>query len=180
MPGPLFLEGERVALHVPGESDLPFVTKWRNHPDVRRWMPRSRPETPDDTEAFYEEFVKGENDSGVPLLVCVDGDPVGMVTLFLVEADSRRARMGAWLTPEAQGQGYGTEAASLLVEYAFEERGLRKLVANARADNDPSRAVIERLGFREEGRQREHYLIEGEYVDRVLYGLLRSEWDGAD
>jgi RimJ/RimL family protein N-acetyltransferase len=176
MPGPVFLRGDRVSLHVADESDLEFVTRWRNHPDVRRWMPRSRPETPDDTEEFYDGFVKGDDDSGVCLLACEDAEPLGLVSLFLVDADSRRGRMGAWLRPDAQGEGYGTEAASLLVEYAFAERNLRKLVANARADNEPSRGTLEKLGFTEEGRQREHYFLDGEYVDRVIYGLFAHEW----
>lgn len=176
MPGPVFLRGDDVDLHVVDEADLPFVSKWRNDPEVRRWLPRSRPETRADTREHYDEFVKGADDSGVNLLACVDEAPVGQVSLFLVDPDSRRARMGAWLKPDAQGQGYGREAASLLVTYAFAERGLRKLVANARADNDPSRSVLEGLGFVEEGRQREHYFVEGEYVDRVMYGLFAEEW----
>jgi RimJ/RimL family protein N-acetyltransferase len=176
MPGPVFLRGDRLDLRVATEDDLSFVTKWRNHPDVRRWMPRSRPETPEDTEEFYDDFVKGEDDSGVSLLVCEGDEPLGLVSVFLVDTDSRRARLGAWLKPDAQSEGYGTEAASLLVEYAFEERALRKLVANARADNEPSRGTLEKLGFTQEGRQRDHYYIDGEYVDRVIYGLFADEW----
>jgi RimJ/RimL family protein N-acetyltransferase len=176
MPGPVFIHGDRLDLRVATEDDLSFVTKWRNHPDIRRWMPRSRPETPDDTDAFYDEFVKGGDDSGVSLLVCDGDEPLGLASMFLVDADSRRARLGAWLKPDAQSEGNGTEAASLLVEYAFEERALRKLVANARADNAPSRGTLEKLGFTQEGRQRDHYYIDGEYVDRVIYGLFADEW----
>lgn len=173
MPGPVFLQGDRLDLRVATEDDLPFVTKWRNHPDVRRWMPQSRPDTTDDIEAFREGF---GNDDGVRLLVCDGDDPLGLASMFLVDSDSRRARLGAWLKPDAQSDGYGTEAASLLVEYGFEERALRKLVANARADNAPSRGTLEKLGFTQEGRQREHYYIDGEYVDRVIYGLFADEW----
>ena len=176
MPGPLFLRGDPVDLHVVEESDLPFVNRWRNDPDVRRWLPRSRPETPADVESFYEADDGGMPGDGTRLLVCVDGERVGLVSLFLVEPDSSRARMGAWIEPESQGRGYGRAAASLLVTYVFEERGLRKLVANARADNDASRSVLEGLGFTEEGRQREHYFVAGEYVDRVVYGLFADEW----
>lgn len=176
MPGPCFLRGDTVDLHVVVEEDLPFVSRWRNAPEVRRWLPRSRPETGLDIESFHDEVDGGMPGDGTRLLACVDGERVGLVSLFLVEPDSSRARIGAWLKPEAQGQGYGKAAASLLVTYAFEERGLRKLVANARADNDASRAVLEGLGFTEEGRQREHYFVEGEYVDRVLYGLFAEEW----
>jgi RimJ/RimL family protein N-acetyltransferase len=175
MPGPVFIRGDRLDLRTVTDEDLSFVTKWRNHPDVRRWMPRSRPDLTDDIEAFREGFV---DDEGVDFLVCDGDERLGLVSMFLVDADSRRARLGAWLKPDVHGEGYGTEAASLLVEYGFEERALRKLVANARADNDPSRGTLEKLGFTEEGRQRDHYYIGGEYVDRVIYGLFADEWRG--
>ena len=117
-----------------------------------------------------------DDSEGLGLLACVDGDPVGLLSMFTFEADSGRAFIGARFVPEAQGKGYGTDAVGRLVEYGFDERRLHRVGAGARADNDASRAMLETLGFVEEGRHREHYYVEGEYVDRITYGLLESEW----
>ncbi len=114
--------------------------------------------------------------NAVNLLACVDGDPVGFVALFDWDESSGRAELAYWVAPDHQGNGYGTEATELAVEYAFDERRCHRLVAGAHETNDASRALLETLGFREEGRQRQHVFVDGEYVDTVLYGLLANEW----
>ncbi|MFB6176302.1 MAG: GNAT family N-acetyltransferase [Halobaculum sp.] len=176
MPGAIFLRGDELTLRPVEPGDSEFLNRNRNDPRVREWLPRARPQQRVETESRIE----GDEDEkgGVTLLACRDGDPVGVVSLFAVSNDSGRATVSAWIDPEYHGDGYGTEATELLVEYAFTERRLHKLVAGALADNDPSRAVLESVGFREEGRQRDHYFVDGEYRDRVVYGLLKGEWQG--
>ncbi|WP_459193481.1 GNAT family N-acetyltransferase [Halosimplex sp. J119] len=177
MPGPVFLRGERVTLRPPEEEDLNFLQRTHNDPAVRQSMPRVHPQNRDATR---EEYVEG-SEGTVGLLICDGDDPdaerLGFCALFDVSTDSGRAEVGVWLDPAAEGQGYATEALSLLVDYAFNERRLHRLNAGRLATNDRSTALLERLGFTEEGRRREYYFVGGEFVDRVEYGLLTSEWD---
>ena len=175
MPGPPFLCGETVDLHTVVEADAEFIARGRNDPEVRPLLPRSRPHTVSEAREDVEGYMSDDSD-GLGLLACVDGDPVGLVSMFMVEADSGRAFIGAWFVPEAQGKGYGTDAVGRLVGYGFDERRLNRIGAAARADNDASRATLEKLGFVQEGRHREHYYVEGKYVDQITYGLLESEW----
>ena len=175
MPGPPFLHGERVDLRTVVEADAKFIARGRNDPAVRPWLPRSRPHA----VAEVREYVEGcmsDDSEGLGLLARVDGDPVGPVSIFAVEADSGCAFVGAWFVSEAQGKRHGTDAVGRLVEYGFDERRLHRIGASARADNDASRATLEKLGFVREGCRREHYYVDGEYVDRITYGLLESEW----
>ncbi|WP_135364802.1 GNAT family N-acetyltransferase [Halosimplex halophilum] len=191
MPGPVFLRGERVTLRPPEDEDVEFLQRTHNDPAVRRSMPRVHPQN---RAAIREEYV--ESDGTVGLLICEsdgrgegerggdgasdenDPDRLGFCALFDIDADSGRAEVGAWLAPDAEGQGYATEALSLLVEYAFAERRLDRLNAGRLATNDRSAALLDRLGFVEEGRRRGYYFVGGERVDRVEYGLLAEEWDG--
>ncbi|WP_415379544.1 GNAT family N-acetyltransferase [Halosimplex sp. TS25] len=190
MPGPAFLRGERVTLRPPEDEDLDFLQRTHNDPDVRRSMPRVHPQN---REATREEYVEGFDES-VGLLICdgadddgergegeaaADPERLGFCALFRMDADSGRAEVGAWLAPDAEGQGYATEALSLLIDYAFAERRLHRLNAGRLATNDRSAALLERLRFVEEGRREDFYFVGGEYVDRVEYGLLASDWDGA-
>jgi RimJ/RimL family protein N-acetyltransferase len=175
MPGPPFLHGERVDLHTVVEADAEFIARGRNDPAVRPWLPRSRPHAVTEAREDVEGYVSDDSE-GLGLLACVDGDPIGLVSMFMIEADSGRAFIGAWFVPEAQGKGYGTDAVGRLVEYGFDERRFHRIGATARADNDASRATLEKLGFVQEGRHREHYYVEGTYVDQITYGLLESEW----
>jgi RimJ/RimL family protein N-acetyltransferase len=81
-----------------------------------------------------------------------------------------------WLDPDHHGQGYGSEAAELLVRYAFEDRNVRRIGARAGSFNEASIGLLESLGFQQEGRRREAAWYRGEYHDMLLYGLLRSAW----
>ncbi|QPV64904.1 GNAT family N-acetyltransferase [Halosimplex litoreum] len=179
MPGPVFLRGDRVTLRPPEDEDLDFLQRNHNDPAVRRSMPRVHPQN---REATREEYVEG-GDGTVGLLVC-DGDGanpdrLGFCALFDIERTSGRGEVGAWLAPEARGEGHATEALSLLVDYAFAERRLERLNAGRLATNGRSAALLDRLGFVAEGRRRGYYFVGGERVDRVEYGLLGDEWDGA-
>jgi RimJ/RimL family protein N-acetyltransferase len=123
-----------------------------------------------------------EDENTVSLLACRGEGPdlerLGFCALFRLNEDAGRAEAGVWFDPGTQGQGFATEAMELLVTHVFTERRLHRLDAGAIATDDRSRALLERLGFTEEGRRRDCYFVDGEYVDRVEYGLLATEGNG--
>lgn len=175
MPGPVFKSGERVDLCPPEMEDVDFLLGNRNDPAVRQWFPAAHPDSRSDVEEFIED--PDEDDDGTRLLAVVDGVPVGSIGLFRVSNESGRGYLGAWIDPEYHGQGYGTEMTELMIEYAFDERRLHTLAAGALATNDRSRGLLEKVGFEQEGQMREAYYVDGEYVDRVLYGLHEDDWE---
>ena len=177
MPGPVYLSGERVELRVTEREDVEFLQRARSDPDLRTPLTFVEPQTREQVEEFYESTISADN-GDANFLVCRSGenDPIGEANLFRTEHD--HAEIAYWLVPEARGEGYATEAVSLLLDYGFETRGLHRAYARAVDFNDGSRALLERLGFAEEGRLREHEFLDGEYRDVVFYGLLRGEWDG--
>ncbi len=69
-----------------------------------------------------------------------------------------------------------TAALPAVINFAFGELKLHRLCADVDPRNGPSIRVLERFGFCSEGLLREHYLVQGEAQDAVVYGLLRSEW----
>ena len=73
------------------------------------------------------------------------------------------------------GQGYAFEAWDLLVDYAFERLGLRKISSGAAIANGASVGTLKKLGFKEEGTLREQYYMDGTYCDVVIMGLFRHE-----
>lgn len=177
MPGPVFLTGDAVDFHAVSAGDEAFIARGLNHPEVRRWMRRRRPQGDLAVAETYETYAEGGTEAD--FVVCTDGVPVGFASLFDVHPDAGRAEIGAWFLPEEQGQGYGTETVELLVAYAFEERRLHRIDAGTMADNEASKRIVEKCGFEREGRRRDHYYRDGEHVDRVVYGLLREEWGEA-
>ena len=177
MPGPVFESGERVSLHTIEEDDLEVFARARNDPDVRRPLTLDSPENMESLEEFYEETISGRD--GTHLLACLDDDPIGAVMLIGVDQTSGTGDLAYWLLPEFQGEGYASEALSLLLRTAFRDQRLHRVQADVLATNESSRGLLESLGFREEGRFRENQFQDGAYIDVLRYGLLASEWGDA-
>lgn len=194
MPGHVFLEGERIELRVVENADpdrrvLGYV---RNEPDFRRSLGFDTPWPTDRTETFLESVTSDE--SSCNLLVCLrdgggsngapewseaDRGPIaGAVSLF--DIDRVSGTLSYWLLPDYRGEGYATEAVSLLCDYALRELGLHRIRADVFAENDASKRLLERLGFVHEGTERECRVSEGEYRGVDRYAVLEEEWDRED
>lgn len=177
MPGHAFLRGDRVTLRPPTDDDRETILRAHNEPELREGLLHDRPRTAADLERFYEEVA---DDEDVTLLVCDDAEVLGQVSLFGFEDD--HASVAYWTLPEHQGEGYATEAMTLLLEYAFDTLGLHHVCAQVIDYNEASRSFLEELGFEREGRLREHRFRRGRYCDVLQYGLLADEWraDGGE
>jgi RimJ/RimL family protein N-acetyltransferase len=182
MPGPIFLEGEDVTLRPVEREDVPFVPRAMNDPAVWRPALDGNPMNGELAEEFFETVLTTEGD--VHCLVCADEQPVGHVSLAASQygpdetSRARSAELAYWIAADHQGQGYGSDAAERLVQYAFEDRNLRRIDARVGSFNEASAALLESLGFTHEGTRREAAWYRGEYHDMLTYGLLREEWDG--
>lgn len=190
MPGAAFLRGERVTLRTVEEDDLEFIQNNISDPLVRRPLTMARPTNLETTREYFEERISSEE--GIELAICIDdgarrfedarsdgprdGDVLGTVSLFDVDGSAGHAEIAYWLTPEVHGQGIMTEAARLLVSYAFEELRLHRVRGRALATNEGSKGVLRNCGMRREAVAREAENVDGEYVDMVHFGVLREEW----
>ena len=105
-----------------------------------------------------------------------EGTLIGSAGLH-VDPPHRHAEIGYVLGIDRWGKGYATEAARAIVEFGFGTLRLHRLHAGYYTRNPASRRVLEKLGFREEGRRPQMYMRFGEWVDLVLVGMLRQEWE---
>lgn len=176
MPGPPFCRGDVVSLHPIEEDDLAFIQRNRNDPAIRAEMATSDPQNAYEAQQAHEQY--SGDDSGVGLLVVPSDcdDPVGQIVLFGVDETHGNGELACWITPNAQGNGYAKAATELMLDHAFGERRLHKVVARPLVHDEPSRATLESVSFLEEGIQRHEKYVDGEYHDVVRYSVLRSEW----
>lgn len=100
---------------------------------------------------------------------------IGTCTLAEVDRTHRRAELGVAVAAGYEGEGIAFEAARAVIRYAFDELDLHRITADADPRNSAGLALLARLGFRREGRLRQHYFQAGEWQDGVLFGLLRGE-----
>jgi ribosomal-protein-alanine N-acetyltransferase len=101
---------------------------------------------------------------------------VGSVSLKNISHSMGYAEIGYGISQTYHRRGIGTAAVAQLVEKVFSETSLRKLLAYVHDANLASCKLLEKLGFVQEGFLREHYVINGQAENEVLYALLKKDW----
>jgi ribosomal-protein-alanine N-acetyltransferase len=99
----------------------------------------------------------------------------GSISLAITE-HHLHAELGYWLGQPYWNRGYTTEAAAAVQAYGFTMLGLHRIHARHFTRNPASGRVMQKLGMRREGIQREHVRKGDRFEDLVTYGILRQEW----
>jgi RimJ/RimL family protein N-acetyltransferase len=108
------------------------------------------------------------------------GELLGETGLYSIDWIARTAESGSWLYRAAdRGQGYGTEAKLLLLEYAFERLGLNMIWAWVKERNPRSQAALRKQGYRDAGRFTWSGFGPDGFEHARMFDLLATEWRAA-
>ena len=152
-----------------------------NRAHLEHWMPWVEHEQePADVLPFIRSTRRqiGDNDGLQTAILAPDGRIVGMVGSHSIDWANRKSSIGYWLARDEQGRGTMTEAVRAHIDHAFATWGLNRILIQAAVENARSRAIPERLGFREEGTLREVERVGGRMLDGVVYAMLATDWPG--
>ena len=134
-------------------------------------------------EEFYARWRKVMNDDHRPyrILVC-GGVPMGRISLFDYNPRNHSAEFGYYLPEQSRAKGMGTVMVQKFLEEVFRDEtlALHKIIATTSSENEPSNRVLQKFGFHLDGRLREHYWIDSEKYDQMIYSLLKSEWESIE
>jgi ribosomal-protein-serine acetyltransferase len=148
-----------------------------NREHLARWLPWAPTQTLDGTRAFIAHTRKQlSGNDGFQCAILDAGRIIGCVGFHRVDWANRGTSIGYWLAEREQGRGTMTLSVRALIDWAFEGWALNRVEIRAAVDNAASRAVLRRLGMREEGVLRGVERVGGRYLDHVVYGVLASEW----
>ena len=175
---------ERLTLRRATVHDAATTWTYRSLPEVGAWITSA----PDDFATYLEQFTD-EKSLALTLVIEREGIVIGDLMVHVRDAWSQRevreqavgaeAELGWSLAPGHQGQGYATEAVRATISLCFAQLGVRRVVAECFADNEPSWRLMERLGMRREGHAvRDSLHRSGEWLDGLTYAVLREEWTG--
>ncbi len=178
MERPVIRGGKRVLLVPLVEEDAEWLWKEVNRRDTFPVIGRYGVVSLENEKEFIKRAFE-DKDKPRLLIMTKEGKRIGVIGVNEYSRYHGRAEVGAWLVHDERGKGYGREALSLFVDFLFTELNYRKLYAYTDAINVPAQRVLEGVGFKKEGRLRKHSYNGsiGGYVDTLVYGLLRREWE---
>jgi diamine N-acetyltransferase len=172
--------GKRVALG-PLRRDLASeYARWTNELDVRRGLDFLGIATPESQEKWVADNIERgakREPEGVEFTVYdrSDSAPVGTAGLFEISHGHRRATF-AIAIGERRGQGLGTEATRLVLDFGFHVLHLRNVMLETTAWNVAGLAAYERAGFRRIGVRRDGAMSHGGRTDVVLMDAVREDF----
>lgn len=175
------LVGENIVLRPPRRADIQNFLKWFNDQEVTQYLSLYLPMTEMAEEKYVEELgTKPDKVNLVIEAVEKEGNrPIGSTGLSFISPKNHSATFGIAIgEKEYWSRGYGTEASRLIIRYGFEQLNLHRIFSMVIAFNERSLRMHRKLGFTEEGREREAQFKNGRYHDHVIFGLLRQEWQG--
>lgn len=103
--------------------------------------------------------------------------PLGRIMLFDYNPRNHSKEVGYYIPADLRGKGLGSEMLSLLLNAVLTKKdGLNKIYATTSSNNTQSIKLLEKMGFKLDGRLREHYWIKDKKFDQLHFSILQREW----
>ena len=171
------LKGENIYFKALSTHDAQAIHNYASDKDVSRFIGWDLMKSLDETSEFVESMIERES-AGTHLYASValksTQEVIGTVMIFNFDKQANQAEVGYVFHKDHWGKGYGTESLALVSDFAFESLGLHKLHASVTAANIGSAHILEKNGYKLEGRLEDHYFIEDEYYDSLLFGKINT------
>lgn len=182
-PSVLQLQGERVDLREFTEEhlQLPNYSAWLRDLEVVQGIYRLeylKPLNVSEIEKYARSMIASKDDCYFGIHLKQDGQFVGTAKLGHIDWRTGTGDVGVLIGEKGMwGKGLATDAVQTLCSYAFKTLSLRKLTGGTAANNLGMISCFQKLGFIEEGRLRQKLLMNGNYIDQLLFGLFPSEFN---
>ena len=180
------IESERLYLRLPLRKDFEnwVLLRKKNEKFLNIWEPKK-------TDYFYSlrnfksrvNWCKRnfKNKKSVSLLIFLKKDDtlIGGITIDNIrQGSSQSASLGYWLAEEFVRNGYMTESMNKIIDYGFKDLNLSRFEAATLPENEPSRKLLEKLGFKYEGVAQSYLKIYGKWRNHIIYSKLREDRKG--
>jgi RimJ/RimL family protein N-acetyltransferase len=168
--------GQKNRLRAIEREDIPTFVRWLNDGEVRRYLEMYLPISKAQEEEWFEAQLRDES-SRIFAIETEEAVHIGNIGLHDLDWKNRSASMGIVIGErEYWGRGYGSDAITTLLGFAFSEMNLHRIHLSVFDFNERAIRCYEKCGFRHEGRAREALFQDGKYHDSLLMGIVRREF----
>jgi ribosomal-protein-alanine N-acetyltransferase len=174
------LQTSRLTLREIVESDAENILQIHGNAEYMRWFGSDPIRDLDGAAKLVATFASWRKEpvSGARWALELKDQPglIGTCGLFRWNRSWKSCIVGYEIAAAHQGRGYVKEALKAIITWSFQEVQLNRIEAQVHPDNTASLALLEALGFQQEGRQREAGYWAGQHHDLLQYALLNGQW----
>lgn len=159
-------------------EDGEIYTKWLNDFKVTDYIGKSSVVcTLEAEKKWLEENNQRQNKIVFAIIDKEKDELIGNCGLYEINTVSRTATLGIFIgEEEGRNKGYGTEVVGLLLDYGFSYLNLHEINLDVIAFNQRAIRCYQKCGFKEYGRRRESYFLNGKYHDIISMDILKNEF----
>jgi ribosomal-protein-alanine N-acetyltransferase len=172
------LATSRLLLREITKEDAGQILAQRTNPGIMKYLDRPPLENLEAAEVFVEkmrtDFLEHQ---GISWMITLQKsrEAIGTIGLWRFDKPNHRAEIGYMLLPDYWGQGFATEALKVILAYGFETLKCHSIEANVNPENEASKRLLMKLGFRQEAYFRENYFYDGKFLDSAIFCLLEKD-----
>jgi len=179
------ITGSKVRLRAIERTDIPNFVRWLNDPEVTENLLIHSPLSKAMEESWFDRHLAMNPNEGevlgIEVMVGSTWVHVGNAGLHGIEPVHLAAEFGIFIGEKQYwNQGYGREAARLMLKHGFEDLNLNRIYLHVYETNPRAVRSYEAAGFKREGVLREAVYKNGKYLDVILMSVLHSEWIAAN
>lgn len=169
------ISGDRIELVPLDRRHLESLRHWINDPETAQLLGRAFPVSDVEHERWFESHVQKTDRVFFAIQKIDGGDYVGNVWLWDIDWRHRKAEVRVLVgSADSRNAGIGTEALSLITNYAFDHLNLHRVFAYVLSNNHRAKKSFEKAEFIVEGILRSDRWSKGRYIDVYLLGRLKS------
>ena len=173
------IHGEKVILSKISTRDLDFICMIES--DGNLWCFEESVQS--DKQAVREKYLKKINEDTtksfdfiVRLATEDEKTPIGIAQIWSYIDYRKSWEIGFAVLPEYSGHGYGSEAAQLLLDFAFNKLSAHKVVGMCNSKNTRSAALMKHIGMSKEGVFKEELFWNNQWTDQYYFSILETEF----
>ena len=159
------------------ESLFNLVNANRNY--LREWLPWVDQMHTVANFAYYisetKRRVAEKTDFGYAIII--EKNIAGRIGLHHINQQNKIGEIGYWLADGLQGRGIITKCCTAIINHGFTQLELNRIEIKCATGNNKSRAVAEKLKFKQEGILKQAERLNGKFIDLYLYAMLKEEWE---
>lgn len=172
------IEGKRIILRKLEEEDLLRMLEWINDSEIAYLVGIDQPISRDEQKKWYQGLLEDQTKRVFAIEFKEDKKHIGNISLDTIDWRNRNARLTIFIGEKSlRNQGIGHDVLSTFLNYCFNHLNLNRIYLLVHEDNQPAIRLYEKCGFKKEGLLRNHEYYYGKYINKIVMGLFKSEFE---